>query len=217
MQVTEGIGSYAAPFVAVAASWCRERRLPLQVYGPLPLAGCDDQHPTPAGRDGRFGKVWLLAHAMREVMDAKWRARATRAAGGEGGQEARSEPAFPEWLLWLDSDVLVLDGHGLGNDSEGPDWLERVLATYGEEAGSEEAARLLAACRGGTRHEAAPHYEELRAPETAAAKAEEAEAEAAEAAPCEEGTCASPLGASGPVTGPGASGEPPASSSSSSS
>ena len=60
MQVTEAIKEYAKFFVAVTSSWCKERGIPLIVYGPLPLQGCNETHPTPPGMDHRFGKVQLF-------------------------------------------------------------------------------------------------------------------------------------------------------------
>jgi hypothetical protein len=68
MQVTAPIGDYAKHFVALAHEWAAPRDVPLLVYGALP--GCNDTHPTPNGRDPRFAKVWLLAHAMRAALAA---------------------------------------------------------------------------------------------------------------------------------------------------
>jgi len=95
MQVTDPIGSYAKHFIALAHAWATPRLVPLLVYGALP--GGNDTHPTPDGRDPRFGKVWLLAQAMREALAVR---------SNSGGVEKDGE----HWLLWLDSDVVVLDG-----------------------------------------------------------------------------------------------------------
>ena len=180
MQATDAIGGYAAPFLAAAAAWCEAKERPLRVYGALPLPGCDDGvRATPPGRDGRFGKVWLLAHAVREILAAKESAVAAAAeaaaeavdsaetSGSASSTGAAQEgPAYPEWLLWLDSDVLVLD----------PDWLERVLATYSGDDDDDDdddddgdggcddwaqggnGLRGRAACRSGTRRSPPEDY-----------------------------------------------------------
>mmetsp|Transcript_46371 Transcript_46371/g.104731 ORF Transcript_46371/g.104731 Transcript_46371/m.104731 type:complete len:884 (+) Transcript_46371:125-2776(+) len=105
MQVTEPIGDYARFFVAIAKSWCEERGVPLWVHGPLP--GFNDSHPVPPHMDARFGKVWLLAHTMRQLMAGDDSTAGKCRARGVGECMAGGVP----WLLWLDSDVLVLRGH----------------------------------------------------------------------------------------------------------
>ena len=94
MQVTDPIGGYAKHFLALARTWATPRRVPLLVYGALP--GGNDTHPTPQGRDPRFGKVWLLAQAMREAL-------AKRSDSGAAAKDGE------HWLLWLDSDVVLLE------------------------------------------------------------------------------------------------------------
>ena len=100
MQITSEIEPYARYFFAVTARWAQARGIPLLLYDAVPYqgggsgSGSDDAievlpRPVPLPYDLRFGKVALLTHAMSELM---------------------RRGSSVKWLLWLDADVLLLEG-----------------------------------------------------------------------------------------------------------
>ena len=101
MQVTDPIGGYGRLGVAVAAAWAQRHGYDISVHAELP--GGNQTHPVPLPRDHRFGKVALLR---------RWAAAATH-----------------DWLLWLDSDVFILDQGG--GDDDGGDWTARLISELG--------------------------------------------------------------------------------------
>jgi hypothetical protein len=93
------------------------------------LPGCNDTHPTPRNMDNRFGKIWLLSNLMRQVLS-------------ESSSSAGSSPANLEWLLWIDSDILILDGYQENHSQiEGVlsgDFVQDLLQLYGSQRGGKD-------------------------------------------------------------------------------
>lgn len=61
------------------------------------LPGCNDTHPTPGNMDNRFGKVWILSNLMRQLITYN--------------EKDEIQNNKLEWLLWIDSDILILDDY----------------------------------------------------------------------------------------------------------
>jgi hypothetical protein len=78
--------------------------------------------------DNRFGKIWLLSNLMRQVLSES--------------SSAGSSPTNLEWLLWIDSDILILDGYQENHSQiEGVlsgDFVQDLLQLYGSQRGGKD-------------------------------------------------------------------------------